>query len=58
MKSEMPGTRMLDDMDILQQLGNGWPYGAMKITVGVAKAVAPQSVVGEVEPWFFVEPED
>jgi hypothetical protein len=58
MKSEMPGTRILDDMDILTQLGSGWPYGEMNITVEVAKAVVPQSVVEEVEPWFFVEPED
>jgi hypothetical protein len=57
MKSEMPGTRQLEDMDVLVHLGSGdWPYGKFKIQAEVRKTVAPQSVVEEVEPWFYVPP--
>jgi hypothetical protein len=55
----MPGTRLLEDMDVLVHLGIAdWAYGEHKIKAEVRKTVAPQSVVESVEPWFYVEPEN
>jgi hypothetical protein len=56
-KAELPGTRLMDDADILGHLGSDWAYGEMKVWEEVAKLVAPQSEVEVVDPWVFVDME-